>query len=131
MTKLSIAVLLIVSIAALGFAQEPAAPKPGPEHKKIEAFAGKWNFTGKAEPGPMGGGGAVTFTDRGMSDDKLICKYIKETGSRLMQQKVCATKRQWELTELETQETIRDRQNRSTLTGGSEPMSISPGQGPR
>jgi hypothetical protein len=63
MTKLSIAVLLIVSIAALGFAQEPAAPKPGPEHKKIEAFAGKWNFTGKAEPGPMGGGGAVTFTE--------------------------------------------------------------------
>jgi hypothetical protein len=50
-------------MAALGFAQEPAAPKPGPEHKKIEAFAGKWNFAGKAEAGPMGGGGAVTFTE--------------------------------------------------------------------
>jgi hypothetical protein len=48
--------------------------------------------------------------------DKLICKYLKATGSRLEQQKVCATRRQWDLTEQETQETLRDRQNRSTLT---------------
>jgi hypothetical protein len=63
MTKLLTAVLLIVSVAVIGFAQEPAAPKPGPEHKKIEAFAGKWNFSGKAESGPMGEGGPVTFTE--------------------------------------------------------------------
>jgi hypothetical protein len=72
-----------------------------------------------------------TVTVASLPDDKLICKYIKETGSRIGQQKICATKRQWELTELETQETMRDRQNRSTLTGGSETMSVSPGQGPR
>jgi hypothetical protein len=66
-----------------------------------------------------------------LPNEKLICKYLKETGSRIGQQKVCATKRQWELTELETQETIRDRQNHGTLTGGSETMSVAPGQGPR
>lgn len=71
----------------------------------------------------------ATVTVASLPGDKLICKYVKETGSRLMQQKVCATKRQWELTELETQETIRDRQNRSTLTGSFEsptPGSVSP-----
>lgn len=45
----------------------------------------------------------------------LICKYLKVTGSRIAQQKICATRRQWELTELETQETIRNRQNQSKL----------------
>lgn len=68
-----------------------------------------------------------TVTVASLPGDKLVCKYLKETGSRLGQQKVCATQRQWELTELETQETIRDRQNRSTLTGGSETMSVAPG----
>ena len=52
--------------------------------------------------------------------DELVCKYLKTTGSRLEQQKVCATKRQWELTELETQEAIRDRQNQSIPTCGGE-----------
>ncbi len=46
---------------------------------------------------------------------KLICKYIKVTGSRLDYQKVCATKRQWDVAEQETQEAIRDRQNKSTI----------------
>lgn len=64
-----------------------------------------------------------TVTVASLAGDKLVCKYLKETGSRLGQQKVCATKRQWELSELETQETLRDRQNRSSLasegaTGG-------------
>lgn len=72
-----------------------------------------------------------TVTMASLPNEKLICKYLKETGSRIGQQKVCATKRQWELTELETQETIRDRQNHGTLTGGSETMSVAPGQGPR
>jgi hypothetical protein len=57
----------------------------------------------------------ATVTVAALPGDKLVCKYLKTTGSRLEQQKVCATKRQWELTELETQETMRDRQSRSTL----------------
>lgn len=55
-----------------------------------------------------------------LPDDKLICKYLRATGSRLQQQKICATKRQWELTELETQETIRDRQNQSKWNPGEQ-----------
>jgi hypothetical protein len=70
-----------------------------------------------------------TVTVASLPDDPLVCKYLKTTGSRIAQEKICATRRQWELTELETQETIRNRQNTSTLTGGSEEMSRSPGGG--
>lgn len=57
-----------------------------------------------------------TVTVASLPNEKLICKYIKATGSRLEQQKVCATQRQWDVAEKEMQETVRDRQNRSTLT---------------
>jgi hypothetical protein len=57
-----------------------------------------------------------TVTVASLPGDKLVCKYLKVTGSRIEQQKVCATKRQWELSELETQETVRNRQNMSSLT---------------
>ncbi|MFL6862488.1 MAG: hypothetical protein ACJ8DZ_05760 [Allosphingosinicella sp.] len=60
-----------------------------------------------------------TVTMASLPGDKLICKYLKKTGSRLEQEKICATKRQWELTEMETQETVRDRQNQSKIISGS------------
>ena len=72
-----------------------------------------------------------------LPDDKLVCKYLKVTGSHIEQQKICATKRQWELTELESQETVRERQNSSTLTGWEAPNhttllnSFPPAEGPR
>lgn len=47
----------------------------------------------------------------------LICKYLKVTGSRIAQEKICATRRQWDLAEQETQETIRNRQNQSKQPG--------------
>lgn len=58
--------------------------------------------------------------------EKLVCKYIKETGSRVGQQRMCATKREWELVELQTREDMRNLQSRGTLTGGSEEMSRNP-----
>jgi len=58
-----------------------------------------------------------TVTVAALPGDKLVCKYLKTTGSRLEQQKICATKRQWELTELEAQEAMRDRQSQSMLEG--------------
>ncbi len=70
-----------------------------------------------------------TVTVASYPDEKLICKYLKTTGSRLEQQKVCATKRQWDVAEQETQETVRDRQNRSSLT--SESPALPGGGGPR
>ncbi len=40
--------------------QHTEAPKPGPEAKKLEAFAGKWKGESTMSPGPWGPGGAMT-----------------------------------------------------------------------
>ena len=50
-------------LAATASAQMPPAPKPGPEHKKLEYFAGNWNCTGDLKPGPMGPGGKMTMSE--------------------------------------------------------------------
>ena len=54
---------LLVCTGALA-AQPPEMPKPGPEHKKLDAFVGKWTFEGEMKPGPLGPGGKVTGTDQ-------------------------------------------------------------------
>jgi Protein of unknown function (DUF1579) len=42
-TRSSVAVILICGLTSLLLAQAPPAPpKPGPEHKKLEYFVGKW-----------------------------------------------------------------------------------------
>ena len=56
------AVFSICTGVVLG--QKPEMPKPGPEHKKLEAFVGTWTFEGEMKPGPMGPGGKMTGTDR-------------------------------------------------------------------
>ncbi|HET9354613.1 MAG TPA: hypothetical protein VFO42_00460 [Sphingomicrobium sp.] len=56
--------------------------------------------------------------------EKLICKTFRETASRIGQRRFCATKREWDLTEYEAQDMLRDRQNRSILTGGSEELPV-------
>ena len=61
-----------------------------------------------------------TLTMAKLPGDPLVCKYLKVTGSRLEQQKVCATQRQWDLAEMETQETVRDRQNQSKWIRGQQ-----------
>ena len=57
---LLLAVLLLSAPAA--FAQG-AAPAPGPEHKRLGYFVGKWNVEGELKPGPMGPGGKYTASD--------------------------------------------------------------------
>jgi hypothetical protein len=48
MSTRSVAVILICGFTSLLLAQAPPAPpKPGPEHKKLEYFVGKW--TGEGE----------------------------------------------------------------------------------
>lgn len=37
--------------------------QPGPEHDRLGALAGTWDFTGELKPGPYGPGGLVTATD--------------------------------------------------------------------
>ena len=45
---ISVAVILICGFTSLLLAQAPPAPpKPGPEHKKLEYFVGKWTVEGE------------------------------------------------------------------------------------
>lgn len=56
--------IALVCCASIAFAQNPpAAPKPGPEAKKLGAFVGKWIESGEMKPGAMGPGGKFTGTD--------------------------------------------------------------------
>ncbi len=56
--------IALVCCASIAFAQNPpAAPKPGPEVKKLGAFVGKWIESGEMKPGAMGPGGKFTGTD--------------------------------------------------------------------
>jgi Protein of unknown function (DUF1579) len=53
---------LSLAVAPAAFAQG-AAPAPGPEHKKLGFFVGKWNVEGELKAGPMGPGGKYTASD--------------------------------------------------------------------
>jgi hypothetical protein len=61
----SVAVLAGALLAAgTGLAeQHTEAPKPGPEVKKLDAFAGKWKGESEFKPGPWGPGGKMTSDD--------------------------------------------------------------------
>ncbi len=44
-------------------AQAPQMPKPGPEVKKLDYFAGTWKMDGDTKPSPYGPGGKTSGTD--------------------------------------------------------------------
>ena len=56
-----ILVWFVVTTAALA-QMEP--PKPAPEHKKLDVFAGSWTLDGDMKPGPMGPGGTMTESQK-------------------------------------------------------------------
>lgn len=60
------------------------------------------------------------------NSERIVCKDIKETGSRLNVQRVCSSAREWRLAEEEAQRTLRERQNMSGLSGGSEEVAFAP-----
>ena len=60
LTMLSAAWLLL-GAAALA---QMEAPKPGPELRKLDVFAGSWALDGDLKPGPMGPGGKITETEK-------------------------------------------------------------------
>jgi len=57
-----ILLVLMCLLAALSQAQAPM-PKPAPELKNLEYFAGAWTSEGDVKPGPMGPGGKFTGHD--------------------------------------------------------------------
>ena len=56
-----LAAWLVLSAAALA---QMEMPKPGPEHKKLDMFAGTWTLDGDMKPGAMGPGGKVTENEK-------------------------------------------------------------------
>jgi hypothetical protein len=61
----SIAMVLAawVGLAAVALAQMEM-PKPGPEHKKLDIFAGSWTLDGDTKASPMGPAGKVTEIEK-------------------------------------------------------------------
>jgi len=63
-TKLVILAVGLVLSSAVALAQAPGEkPKPGPEHKKLGYFVGKWTMDGDTKPNPFMPGGKVTSKD--------------------------------------------------------------------
>jgi hypothetical protein len=57
----SMAVALV--LASSGVTAQPPKPTPGPEHKRLAAFAGQWNFEGEAKESPLGPAGKLSGSD--------------------------------------------------------------------
>ena len=56
---------LCVLAGAVLAQQQSQAPKPGPEHKRLGFFVGKWTFEGEAKASPLGPAGKITSTENG------------------------------------------------------------------
>ena len=63
MKQLAIVLLSALMLAAPAVAQMQP-PKPAPELKKLDVFAGSWTLDGTMKPGPMGPGGSMTETEQ-------------------------------------------------------------------
>jgi hypothetical protein len=59
MKNIGIILAAWLALAAAGLAQMDM-PKPGPEHKKLDMFAGTWTLEGDMKPSAMGPGGKTT-----------------------------------------------------------------------
>ena len=65
-TRSSVAVILICGFTALLLAQAPPAPpKPGPEHKKLEYFVGKWTVESEIKANEFVPAGKTVGTETG------------------------------------------------------------------
>lgn len=63
-TRSWVVVILICGFTSLLLAQAPPAPpKPGPEHKKLEYFIGKWTVESEIKANEFVRGGKTAYTD--------------------------------------------------------------------
>lgn len=62
---LALSVLALLTVVGSASAQPSAAqaPKPTPEHQRLQYFVGDWTMEGEMKPGPMGPGGKITSND--------------------------------------------------------------------
>ena len=64
MSTRPVAVILICGLTSLLLAQAPPAPpKPGPEHKKLESFVGKWTVESEFKANEFGLAGKTVSTE--------------------------------------------------------------------
>jgi hypothetical protein len=61
-----LAVCAAVSLSGfqVASAEEPKAPKPGPEHQRLGYFVGNWTTEGEMKASEMGPGGKIAATDK-------------------------------------------------------------------
>ena len=57
----SLSVILVSAVVSVQ--SQGQAPRPGPEHQRLEVFLGKWNQVGEALESPYGAAGKLTSTD--------------------------------------------------------------------
>jgi hypothetical protein len=63
MLRFVLATGLAVGIVAAAISAQAPAQRPGPEHARLSAFAGQWNYTGDAKASPLGPAGKVTSSE--------------------------------------------------------------------
>jgi hypothetical protein len=65
----TLGLVAVFAAASTALAQAPAGPpKPGPEHKRLSYFEGKWTTEGLQKPNPFGPAGKFTSND--------VCEWI-------------------------------------------------------
>jgi hypothetical protein len=55
---------VMLSLGSASVGAQTETPKPAPELKRLDYFAGTWAAEGEIKPGPMGPGGRFTGTNR-------------------------------------------------------------------
>jgi len=73
-----------VVLASSGVAAQAPKPTPGPEHKRLSAFAGQWKFEGEAKESPLGPAGKMSGTETCewfAGGFQLVC-HSKGTGPK-------------------------------------------------
>ena len=87
MSTRSVAVILICGFTSLLRAQAPPAPpKPGPEHKKLEYFLGKWTVEGEIKANEFVRAGKTVSTETatlGPGGFYVESRYEGPLGTRL------------------------------------------------
>ncbi len=63
MRRAGMIMAMALGLTTLAAAQMDA-PKPAPEFKKLDVFAGSWTLDGTIKPSSMGPGGAMTETEK-------------------------------------------------------------------
>jgi hypothetical protein len=68
MKRIVIMVALVVVLLSVAAHGQAPAPKPGPEHQKLEIWVGDWTYEGEVKATPLGPAGKIS----GKNSTKLI-----------------------------------------------------------